>query len=118
MLQQLSKFPILLLMLCHLWLDPERDHDLPESITELYAEGVIYLNKHWVKKYPKDIDKVLTELGHFAIDSLFENRLTFEQTGVVQDECLQDACDIGLVFTEELEGNREGATFIHKTFHE
>ena len=116
-LLELSRFPILLLMLCHLWLDPDRDHDLPESLTELYGEGISYLNKHWEERYRKDTDKVVKELGQVAIDTLFDDKLFFYEKQLGRD-CVTDACQIGLVFKEEMEGNRTAVSFIHKTFHE
>ena len=112
-----STFPILLLMLCHLWLDQECDPDLPESLTELYYEAIEYLNKHWLERYEKDKHNVLLELGHVAIDKLFEGKLTFDSRRL-RKECIDDACAIGLVYKEEMERHRTGVTFIHKTFHE
>ena len=117
LLKSLSIFPILLLMLCHLWLDQKCDHDLPESLTELYYEAITYLNKHWEERYKKDKDEIILQLGNVAIDSLFEGRLVFD-SGNLSNECIEDACAIGLIYKEDMERHKTGISFIHKTFHE
>ena len=117
LLKSLSTFPILLLMLCHLWLDQKCDHDLPESLTELYYEAITYLNKHWEERYKKDKDEIILQLGNVAIDSLFEGRLVFD-SGNLSNECIEDACAIGLIYKEDMERHKTGISFIHKTFHE
>ena len=63
-LDSLSSHPILLLMLCHLWLDKQEqgEQDLPDNLTEIYKEAIEYLNKHWWKRFEKDKERVLLEL--------------------------------------------------------
>ena len=115
LLLSLATSPILLLMLCHLWLDKESD--LPESYTEIYVEAIEYLNKHWEVKYKKEKGEVLEELGKIALDNLLKGKLTFDTKGL-SEECITNACKIGLVYSEEMDRHRTCLTFIHKTFHE
>ena len=117
-LEKLSNYPILLLMICHLWLDRQNEPDIPENLTKLYKEAVEYLNKHWQERYKKNRPKlkVVVELGRIAIDPLFEGKLSF--TGAKGNEFLEDGCEIGLIYREEMERNKTEYTFIHKTFHE
>ncbi|XP_072018876.1 uncharacterized protein [Amphiura filiformis] len=120
-LRSLSTYPILLLMICHLWRDkqdqPHLPENLPESITQLYTEAVEYLNKHWHKRYKPDKNKVMHELGRIAIKALFDGQLSFE-AGEEDEDCLQNACEIGLIYREEMERHKTVNSFIHKTFHE
>ena len=116
LLRSLSTSPILLLMLCHLWLDKESE-DLPESFTEIYVEAIEYLNKHWQESCIREKDEVLEELGKVALDNLLKGNLTFGTRGLSK-ECITNACKIGLVYSEEMDRHRTCLTFIHKTFHE
>ena len=117
-LRSLSSYPILLLMICHLWLDKseQEEQDLPENLTQLYREGIEYLNKHWLERYGKDKDKILLELGRVAIKHLFRDELSFKAE--LNTSCLEDACEIGLTCREEMNRHKTVYSFIHKTFHE
>ena len=112
--KRLSKYPILLLMICHLWLDQQNERHIPENITKLYVKAIEYLNSHWEKRCMKDTGEVILELGKISIDSLFEGKLYFLPEKL--NSCLQDACEIGLIDKEER--YRTSYSFIHKTFHE
>ncbi|XP_072019504.1 uncharacterized protein [Amphiura filiformis] len=120
-LQTLSSFPILLVMMCLLWEDSNLTNTPVQSITSLYEKAVIYLNKPFHKRQqisPRNIENVLINLGKPALDALFENNLQIRSDEVDQDILVQ-SFDIGL--TNEEESALVGETcaaFIHKTFQE
>ena len=117
-LRSLSSYPILLLMICHLWLDKieQEEQDLPENLTQLYREAIEYLNKHWWERCKRNKDTIVLELGRVAIKHLFRDELTFEAEQ--NTRCLEDACEIGLICKEEMNRHKTVYSFIHKTFHE
>ncbi|XP_072042508.1 uncharacterized protein [Amphiura filiformis] len=124
-LQQLASIPIILSMLCLLWIE---DGKLPLTITALYNEVIMHLAKHakYTKKCidvsydQKKIDRLLGYVGKVAIDGLFDDRLVFK-SDKFEETVLGEACSLGIV-TKEKKRSRFNATyhvtFLHKTFQE
>ena len=120
-LQALSSFPILLVMVCLLWEDSQTNNRQFQSMTGLYEQAVMYLNKPFEKKCqppPETIDNVLIELGKPALEALFENMVQISGNKYDLD-ILEKAFDVGLTIEEEgALRNETYVTFVHKTFQE
>ena len=121
-LQTLSSFPIVLVMMCLLWEDSQTNETPFHSMTSLYKDAVKYFNKPFQKpKHPLSqptLDNILCHLGRPAIEALFENTVQIRSDRFDQDK-LQQSFDIGLTIEEE--GALVGETyitFVHKTFQE
>ncbi|XP_072041882.1 NACHT, LRR and PYD domains-containing protein 3-like [Amphiura filiformis] len=126
-LYQLSFIPIILSMLCLLWVDDEK---LPSTVTALYKEVITHLAKHTFAKTATDeldvrsvqnwSERVLDHIGNVAIEGLFEDRLVF-QSDEFEKAALEDACSLGVV-TKEKKSYKLNVTyhvtFLHKTFQE
>ena len=126
-LQQLSIIPIILSMLCMLWID---DANLPVSVTSLYNEVIMHLAKHRFAKNTKDeldvssiqtfVENVLSHIGKIAFEGLVEDRLVFKDNSFEKKQ-LEDACSLGIV-TKERKRSRMSVTyhvtFLHKTLQE
>ena len=136
LLSSLSSFPILLVMICHLWerhmtyqQDKKQKHRISfESMTKLYEQAVSYLNKplkhhaHEGQISPGKLKQVLRTLGQTALEELFKNNLRILETVFQERDCLQaveDAIGMGLVVPEEgILRDDKSVSFIHKTFQE
>ena len=136
-LTTLSKFPILLDMMCLLW--QNKQHISFRSMTKLYREAITYLNKPFEDRprpsaeFMYNIDTVLLFLGKYAMKALAkDNNLKIKRKEFVAEKSdgdgrnsidpeklLEDSFRIGITFEEEgdLLGDTS-ITFIHKTFQE
>ena len=87
----LSKFPILLDMMCLLWQNRQEKHILSGSMIKLYSEAIAYLNKPFENKPNPSakcvysIDRVLQYLGKYAMEALIANRLKIKRTDFVEN---------------------------------
>ncbi|XP_072029369.1 uncharacterized protein [Amphiura filiformis] len=122
--KSLSSFPILLVMMCLLWEDSQRP-DIPyKTMTGLYQQAVVYLNKPFQQTHrggmtSKAIDDVLIKLGKPAYKALCESSLQISGDKFEDQEALEQSFEIGLTTREE--GDLIGevyVSFIHKTFQE
>ena len=118
-------------MICLLWGDKE---ELPEKVTTLYEEALLFLTAHKEAKYSEEDAKyseeeieenklqeqlkaVVLRVGEVALKGLFENRLIFNSTEFTSD--LDDLCHIGLLSKENARSRFrrfQQVTFLHKTF--
>ena len=121
LLQTLSPFPVLLVMICLVWEDAH-DRDIPfHSMTSLYKEAVSkYLNKPFEDEgeYVR-VHQICHTLGKTGLSELFENNIQIEEGKLENTDVLKEAIEMGLVIQSE--GKRVGdrsICFIHKTFQE
>ena len=124
-LQTLSTFPILLVMICILWESSNRKEVSFKTITGLYQEAIRYLNKPFQrdggdKITDEEIEKVLIEIGKPALEALFANVVQISSNSFADHkEALEKAHKIGLTVEEEAGALGESyISFIHKTFQE
>ena len=126
-LEQLSYIPIILSMLCMLWVE---DANLPASVTSLYNEVIMHLAKHRFAKNTKDeldvssiqtwAENVLFHIGKIAFEGLVEDKLVFKDSSFEKKQ-LEDACSLGIVIKERKRSRMSvtyHVTFLHKTLQE
>ena len=126
-LYQLSYIPIILSMLCMLWVE---DANLPVSVTSLYNEVIMHFAKHRFAKNTKDelditsiqtwVENVLFHIGKTALEGLVEDKLVFKASSFEKKQ-LEDACSLGVVIKERKRSRMSvnyHVTFLHKTFME
>ncbi|XP_072025844.1 uncharacterized protein [Amphiura filiformis] len=129
-LLQLSSIPIILSMLCLLWVESQT---LPLSITALYTCVIMHLARHKYAKATTDddmydsteelhdwVDKVLFHIGEIAIIGLLEDRLVFK-ANEFKKQHLEDALSLGVVVKQRQRSRTtvsNSVTFLHKTFQE
>ena len=126
-LYQLSFIPIILSMLCMLWVE---DANLPVSVTSLYNEVIMHLAKHRFAKNTKDeldvssiqtwAENVLFHIGKIAFEGLVEDKLVFKDSSFKKEQ-LEDACSLGIVIKERKRSRMSvtyHVTFLHKTLQE
>ena len=126
-LYQLSFIPIILSMLCMLWVV---DANLPVSVTSLYNEVIMHFAKHRFAKNTKDdldfttiqswVKNVLLHVGKTALEGLVEDKLVFKASSFEKKQ-LEDACSLGVVIKERKRSRMNvtyQVTFIHKIFQE
>ena len=126
LLQTLSSFPVLLVMLCLLWEDTKTQGITFYSMTNLYKEALTeqYLNKPFEDKDEErlpgeEIENVLQILGKTALTALFENKILIKEDHFENRNMLKCGIRLGLVICHD--GKLLGDTsvsFIHKTFQE
>ncbi|XP_038066744.1 uncharacterized protein LOC119736807 [Patiria miniata] len=130
-LRSLARTPIMLLLMCLVWSDEQK---LPETLTELFKEALLFiLKRHFEKSgLPIPEDKELLEnqlidllqtLGKEALDGLllFGQKLVFEARDFGNSEVVDKACKIGILSKEKIRSKLravESVTFFHKTFQE
>ncbi|XP_072031281.1 uncharacterized protein [Amphiura filiformis] len=128
-LLQLSSIPIILSMLCLLWVESQT---LPLSITALYTCVIMHLARHKYAKATTDdtydsteelkdwVDKVLFHIGEIAIIGLLEDRLVFK-ANEFKKQHLEDALSLDVVIKQRQRSRTtvsNSVTFLHKTFQE
>ena len=115
----LSSFPILLVMMCILWKHSQMTEAAFKSLTGLYQQAVVYLNKPFGRLSPfiKQIDSILEALGKPALASLFNNSLQLNKSDFEDEAIVEKSFRIGLAYEEECPQDTV-VYFIHKTFHE
>ena len=126
LLQALSSFPILLVMICLLWEDTNKQGIDFKSMTNLYKEVMTkqYLNKPFEDKdeeyfSEQEIENVLQALGKTALKALFENKILIEQGHFENRNILKHAIDFGFILCHDGKLLRDtSVSFIHKTFQE
>ena len=126
LLQTLSSFPVLLVMLCLLWEDTNKRGITFHSMTNLYKEVMTkqYFNKPFEDKDEEilpgqEIENVLQILGKTALIAVFENQILIKEEHFENRNMLKHAIELGLVICHD--GKLLGDTslsFIHKTFQE
>ncbi|XP_038066745.1 NACHT, LRR and PYD domains-containing protein 3-like [Patiria miniata] len=130
-LLSLARTPIMLLLMCLVWSDEQK---LPEILTELFEEALLYIFKRYCKKFgfPIPDDKEILEkklmdlyktLGKVALDGLMlpGQKLVFEAGDFGKSEAVDKACKIGLLSKEKIRSKLravERVTFFHTTFQE
>ncbi|XP_072049951.1 uncharacterized protein [Amphiura filiformis] len=127
LLQALSSFPVLLVMMCLLWEDAHEPHGRSinfQSLTGLYKQAVTkYLNKPFDDKDEGlsrcEIQHVLQTIGKTALVELFVNNMQIPEEMFNDADVVEKAIEIGLlVRTEGKRVNDCSVSFIHKTFQE
>ena len=115
----LSSFPILLVMMCILWENSQKKETAFKSLTGLYQQAMVYLNKPFGRpgSFIDNIDSILEILGKPALTSLFNKSLQIGKSDFDDDTILKKAFLVGLVYEEECSGDTV-VYFIHKTFQE
>ncbi|XP_072023832.1 uncharacterized protein [Amphiura filiformis] len=120
-LQTLSCYPILLVMICILWEVLESNDTAFQTMTGLYEKAVIYLNKPFQEKHhmsPESIEHMLIKLGEPALEELLRSNLQI-RSDRFDENILHQSFEVGLTIQEE--GALLDETyviFIHKTFQE
>ncbi|XP_038066746.1 protein NLRC5-like [Patiria miniata] len=130
-LLSLANTPIMLLLMCLVWSDEQK---LPETLTELFKEALLFiLKRHFQKSgLPNPEDKELLEnqltnllqtLGKEALNGLMlpGQKLVFEAGDFWNSLEVDKACKIGILSKEKIRSKSravERVTFFHKTFQE
>ncbi|XP_072018854.1 uncharacterized protein [Amphiura filiformis] len=124
LLQTMSSFPVLLVMICLLWEDSHEQDISFHSMTSLYKEAVSkYLNKPFDDKdgglSKLEIQNVLLKVGEIALTELFANHMQIEEELFGNSDVVQTAIEIGLLVRAEGKlVDDSSVSFIHKTFQE
>ena len=124
LLQNLSSFPGLLVMICLLWEDTRNRDATFHSMTCLYREAVSkqYLNRPFQDKEGpsgREIQHVLESIGKVALDELLQDNVQIAEDKFEANQVLEQAVDMGLLVRSEgklVDDN--SVTFVHKTFQE
>ena len=120
LLQTLSSYPVLLVMICLLWEKRYKSHDPFDSMTRLYEKAVSdYINKPFDDNKHAFEEQVLVTIGKTALDELFANNIQIEEGRFDSKDIVKKALEMGLLVCEEgkLVDDRS-VSFIHKTFQE
>ena len=125
LLQTLSSFPALLVMICLLWEDTHERGETFHSMTSLYKEAVSkYLDKPFEDRDREgnswqQFGDVLQIVGKTALTELFEGNVQIKEAKFTDCDALKKAIEVGLLVLDEgkLVGDRS-VSFIHKTFQE
>ena len=120
-LSNLASYPILLVMICIVWMSVKSKNTVLHSVTDLYKKALMYLNKPFQEKAKATckLDSLLIKLGKPALDNLLQNSLLIKKHEFGDDEILDQACKVGILVQEEgLLVNDATVVFIHKTFQE
>ena len=131
-LNDLSRIPIMLNMICLLWTTKE---DMPQTTTSLYQEALRFLVMHRDAKYKGQYDdaidddevaqeewvnKMIINVGDAALRGLFEDRLIFKPSEFSPTLDLDEPCHLGILSKDRTRGLRtiQHVSFLHKTFQE
>ena len=112
LLKALSRFPILLVMMCESF---QKKETAFKSLTGLYQQAVVCLNKPCGRLAPfsENIDSILEALGKTALTSLFKKSAQIDKSDFDDNTILEKAFLIGLAYDEDTV-----VYFINKNFHE
>ena len=118
----LSKFPLMLAMMCIIW---KHEQSLPSTISALYHKVIEYLIKHWRTRESKqqaDVQEILIKLGNIALQGLYNNsQLIFEESDFNSPDTVEEGCILGLMTKYCTVSGFDKVTnvsFIHTTFQE
>ena len=124
LIQALSSFPVLLVMICLLWENAQNRDIAFHSMTSLYREAISkYLNKPFENKGQEEhknctFEIALVSLGKTALIELFKRQIQIS-TDKFHPDALKLAIDMGLVIQSEGKlVDDASVSFIHKTFQE
>ena len=125
LLQTLSSFPMLLVMICLLWEDTNKRGITFHSMTSLYTEAVSkYLNKPFKNREKnrrswEQFQQMLQTVGKTALTELFEGNIQIDEANFTDVDVLKQGIDSGLmVLAEGKLVDNTSVSFIHKTFQE
>ncbi|XP_038066743.1 protein NLRC5-like [Patiria miniata] len=126
-----ARTPIMLLLMCLVWSDEQK---LPETLTELFKEVLLFILKRHFQKFglsnPEDkglleneVINLVKALGAKALDGLMlpGQKLVFEAGDFGNSEMVDKACKTGILSKEKIRSKLravERVTFFHKTFQE
>ena len=135
----IAYIPILLTMLCMLWVDLK---SLPEKITEVFEAAITYLARHRLVKIQQsdtelddetlqeqELQNILIDLGEIALIALLEDdqkaRLIFQEREFYSKPgLLSKATALGIISKERTRSKtklfkvQSNISFLHKTFQE
>ncbi|XP_038050685.1 NLR family CARD domain-containing protein 4-like isoform X2 [Patiria miniata] len=121
LLSALAASPMLLLLMCVLW---REDCTLPETMSLLYRNGVLYIFKRKTldSKDESHVQKIVIEIGKVALHGLLspDQSLSFKESDF-ESSVLKEALKAGILTRQT---DRKGLQthnciqFIHKTFQE
>ncbi|XP_071805744.1 NLR family CARD domain-containing protein 4-like [Asterias amurensis] len=120
-LSELVKSPMLLLMLCALWLESSL---LPATLFLLYKDALNYLFGRKGKKFitEKEISQIVNEIGKIALDGLLSKiqKLSFAEK-LFEKGALDPALEAGILNSQKVSRGVEqqnSIQFLHKTMQE
>ena len=125
-LTKIAEIPLLLLMLCLLWIEKDR-RGLPTSRAKIFSQFIQTFFDHLFEKYS---DEVVTEvdaytdelckLGSLAFDALLLERLHFPLSKLPDHDFIKKLIDVGLFHISNISSlNRDqGVYFLHKSVQE
>ena len=126
-LKDMAEIPLLLLMLCLLWIEKDR-RGLPTSRASLYAQFIQTLLDHMsakdadakVFKNVGDYSVELSKLGKLAFDALLQDSLSFPLSELPGDLLIKGLIEVGLFQVLKLSrlNPDKGVFFIHKSVQE
>ncbi|XP_038066774.1 uncharacterized protein LOC119736837 [Patiria miniata] len=130
-LQELSKNPIIVQMLCLLWLNrTDQSKQLPNKFTTVFTEFADLLFERRFSSLSgadrqQEMDKLLSGLGQVALEGLVSGEIVnFSPEDFSRDaSILKDGCQMGILQTETASSGCKGhgvevITFFHKSHQE
>ncbi|XP_038057880.1 NACHT, LRR and PYD domains-containing protein 12-like [Patiria miniata] len=130
-LKDLARIPMMLLLICLVWSDA---HKLPDTLTELFKEAMLFmLKRHHFEKSSKlcqeeeaienELMGFVQALGKAALDGLLlpGQKLVFEASDFGNSKMVDKACSLGILSKERVRSKLHSVqcvTFFHKTFQE
>ena len=126
-LKDMAEIPLLLLMLCLLWIEKYR-RGLPTSRASIYTQFIQTLLDHMsakdadakVFKKVDDYSVELSKLGKLAFDALLQGSLSFPLSELPSDLLIKGLIEVGLFQVLKLSclNPGKGVFFIHKSVQE
>ncbi|XP_022092843.1 NACHT, LRR and PYD domains-containing protein 3-like isoform X2 [Acanthaster planci] len=130
-LKNLARSPMMLLLICLIW---SGEHSLPDTLTELFQEAVMFMLKRYFvttdhpcqgdeELYSKEVLQLVQDLGKTALDGLMlpGQKLIFEASEFGHSKKVVKSCKIGVLSQEKVRSKLrvvQHVTFFHKTFQE
>ncbi|XP_038050678.1 NLR family CARD domain-containing protein 4-like isoform X2 [Patiria miniata] len=119
LLSDLAASPMLLLLMCVLW---KEDCTLPETMSRLYCDGVLYIFKRKGLDSKGEVPKVMIEIGKVALHGLLspDQSLSFKESDF-EPSVLELALKAGILTRQRVRKRLQthnSFQFIHKTFQE
>jgi len=126
-LKNMAEIPLLLLMLCLLWMEKDRT-GLPTRRADVYTQFIQTLFNHMCEKDADteefrtvgDYTQELCKLGKLAFDALLRDSLYLSVSEVPGDVLIKELVDVGLFQISKLSSLNpdKGIFFIHKSVEE
>ena len=124
-LRQIARIPLLLVMLCLLWMKRKREQ-LPKERAGIFAQFIKTLFNHMCEKESaesvsaKDYSNELYALGRLAFEALLQGRLYFPVSQLPSYSLIERLIEVGLLQVLNMASlnPEKGVYFIHKSVEE